>query len=143
MAPPINSKMILISLDRYEELTKNSKLFRRENECVELSEDDILTFISSESVHKAKLVLRHMKLNDITWDKCGRLVLDDECVTTSNVIEIINDVVNSNKSHIVSPASKHFYKLLMLTKFPISLLDNNHNGRTDSEGKEDIDEGLL
>ena len=139
----VNSKMILISLDRYDELTKKSKQVKRENDCVDLSEEDILSFVPDGSIHKAKLVLRHMKLNNISWDKCGRLVLDDEGITDSNVIEVINDVVDTEKTKIESVASRHFYKLLMLTKFPISLLDNSHHGRIDPKRQDDTPESLL
>ena len=45
--------MILISLDRYDELTKKSKQVKRENDCVDLSEEDILSFVPDGSIHKA------------------------------------------------------------------------------------------
>ena len=132
-----NAKMVLIPLERYEELTKkddkvsedlqNTSKVKEENRLTEkgcdgVTEEDILSFLPTEGLRKAKLILRHMKSNQMSWDECGRLVWGNECILDSNVIEIIRDAVSNQKPSIDSSASKQFYKLLILTRFPISLL---------------------
>jgi len=132
-----NAKMVLIPLERYEELTKkddkvsedlqNTSKVKEENRLTEkgcdgVTEEDILSFLPTEGLRKAKLILRHMKSNQMSWDECGRLVWGNECVVDSNVIEVIRDAVSNQKPTIDSTASKQFYKLLILTRFPISLL---------------------
>jgi hypothetical protein len=132
-----NAKMVLIPLERYEELTKKGGKVSEESKntdkdiqetkeskttCDGVTEEDILSFLPTEGIRKAKLILRHMKSNQISWDECGRLVWGNECVVDSNVIEVIRDAVSNQKPTIDSTASKQFYKLLILTRFPISLL---------------------
>ena len=129
--------MVLIPLERYEILMKtNQPTSESENvsesneikeDCVDLSEQDVLSFIPEEHRNRAKLVLRHMKVNNIHWNKCGQLVLDNDCITDANIIEVLRDVVSIEKDKIESSASRQFYKILILTHFPLSLL-RNHNG---------------
>ena len=102
----VNSKMVLIPLDRYEALTSSKRPLldsqlpgddsheSRTDQCKDnLSEDNILEFIPTNFQNKAKLILRHLKTHEIKWDNCGRLVMDDDCVVNANIIEIIKDVV--------------------------------------------------
>jgi hypothetical protein len=132
-----NTKMVLIPLERYEILmkknqsTSDSENVNESNEikedCVELSEQDIISFIPEQHRNRAKMVLRHMKVNNIHWNKCGQLVLDNDCVTDANIIEVLRDVVSIENDKIEYSASRQFYKILVLTHFPLSLL-RNHNG---------------
>jgi hypothetical protein len=136
-----NTKMVLIPLDRYEILMKKdqSKLETsngsvievNKDECDELSEQDIISFMPEESRNTAKLVLRHMKSNHIFWNKCGQLVLDNDCVTDANVIEVLRDVINGESDKIESSASRQFYKLLVMTHFPLSLLSKRNGINSD------------
>jgi hypothetical protein len=154
-----NTKMVLIPLDRYEELTLitlDNKTIKKEKKdtlkekqpdsdnCTDsLTVDNILEFIPADFRNKAKLILRHLKAHDISWDNCGRLVLDNDCVVDANIIEIIKDVVTTNNNKIESKSSKHFYKLLILTNFPVSLLNLRDGSNTESGGEKDSDESLL
>ena len=128
--------MVLIPLERYEELTKkNGKLkedSKQEKKCDGLTEEELLSFLPQESLMKAKMILRHMKSNEMTWDDCGRLIWGKECILDANVIEVIRDAVSEKKSKIDSPASRHFYKLLLITRFPISLLRDQDGGSAQS-----------
>lgn len=130
------AKMVLIPLERYEELTKkNGKLkedSKQEKKCDGLTEEELLSFLPQESLMKAKMILRHMKSNEMTWDDCGRLIWGKECILDANVIEVIRDAVSEKKSNIDSPASRHFYKLLLITRFPISLLRDQDGGSAQS-----------
>ena len=127
--------MVLIPLERYEILMKKnqskpeneSEINEIKEDCVDLSEQDILSFMPGEHRNRANLVLRHMKVNNIHWNKCGQLVLDNDCITDANVIEVLRDVVSIEKDKIESSASRQFYKMLILTHFPLSLL-STHNG---------------
>ena len=140
--PAANSKMVLIPLDRYEELTSSktsadvSQKIEPTEQCADdLSEDNILEFIPTNFKSKAKLILRHLKTHDIKWDNCGRLVMDNDCVVNANIIEILKDVVTTNNNKIESNASKQFYKLLILTNFPVSLLNLRDGDNTESSGE--------
>jgi len=161
-----NTKMVLIPLDRYEELTStkshaNQPISSLEGEqrstkshpklplsslkgeqnsvetCEEkLREENILDFIPKDATQKVKLILRHMKTHEMTWDNCRRLVMDNDCILDANVIEIIKDVVMTEKEEIESRASKQFYKLLILTNFPVSLLKSITNVNLDKVEKD-------
>jgi hypothetical protein len=139
-----NTKMVLIAVDRYEELMATSHTKKSHNGedmenkspdvCSEkLTENNILEFIPTDFREKVKLIFRHMKTHDMTWDNCGRLVMDNDCVLDANVIEVIKDVVTTNNKVIESKASKQFYKLLILTNFPVSLLTSITNDEEDKE----------
>ena len=151
--PGANSKMVLIPLDRYEQLTSSERSHERsqtpvddshEDQCKDnLSEDNILEFIPTNFQSIAKLILRHLKTNEIKWDNCGRLVMDDDCIVNANIIEIIKDVVTTNNNDIESNASKQFYKLLILTNFPVSLLNLSDGGNTESSGEKNSEKSLL
>ena len=108
-----NTKMVLIPLDRYEELTSasstkktlNTELDEKRDDSTDnctdrLTEENILDFIPTDFRKKAKLILRHLRSHNITWDNCGRLVLDNDCVVDANIIEIIKDVVMINNTKI-------------------------------------------
>jgi hypothetical protein len=156
-----NTKMVLIAMDRYEELTSSTGRVDNKNPnksvhkergdeasntdgCDEnLTDDNILDFIPSDYHKKAKLILRHLKTHSIKWDSCGRLVLDNDCVVNANIIEIIKDVVSMNNNKIESTASKHFYKLLILTQFPVSLLNLHDGSNTVTGGEKNSEKSLL
>ena len=147
--------MVLISAERYEEMTLNKKKENKEkafktdikdeqDDCNDtLTEENIIDFIPTDFRNIAKLILRHLKSHDISWDNCGRLVLDNDCVVNANIIEIIKDVVTMNNNKIESKSSKHFYKLLILTNFPVSLLNLQDGHNTESRGKNDPEKSLL
>jgi hypothetical protein len=150
MTRAVNSKMVLIPLDRYEELTSSKKKAaddsheNRTDQCDDnLSEDNILEFIPTHFQNKAKLILRHLKTHEIKWDNCGRLVMDNDCVVNANIIEILKDVVSTNNNKIESNASKQFYKLLILTNFPVSLLNLRDGDNTESSGENNSEKSLL
>jgi len=147
-----NSKMVLIPLDRYEQLTSSKtsaddspeKQIKPPEQCTDdLSEDNILEFIPTNFQSKAKLILRHLKTHDIKWDNCGRLVMDNDCVVNANIIEILKDVLTTNNNKIESNASKQFYKLLILTNFPVSLLNLRDGDNTESSGETNSEKSLL
>jgi hypothetical protein len=156
-----NSKMVLIALDRYEQLTSSNQKstisdertipkpnsFTDQSETADckdtLTEDNILEFIPSRFQTKAKLILRHMKTHDITWDNCGRLVLDNDCIVDANIMEILKDVVTMDNEKIKSNSSKQFYKLLILTNFPVSLLNLRDDDNTESSGEKNPEKSLL
>jgi len=156
-----NSKMVLIALDRYEQLTSSNQKstisdertipkpnsFTDQSETADckdtLTEDNILEFIPSRFQTKAKLILRHMKTHDITWDNCGRLVLDNDCIVDANIMEILKDVVTMDNEKIKSNSSKQFYKLLILTNFPVSLLNLRDDNNTESSGEKNLEKSLL
>jgi len=143
-----NSKMVLIPIDRYESLTSTnvsqiSKHTKTEDCMDHLSEENILEFIPFHFQNKAKLIFRHMKTHDIKWDNCGRLILDNDCVVNANIIEMLNDVVSTNNTKIESNSSKQFYKLLILTNFPVSLLNLRDGDNTESGGEKVIGKSLL
>ena len=156
-----NSKMVLIALDRYEQLTSSNQKstisdertipkpnsFTDQSETADckdtLTEDNILEFIPSRFQTKAKLILRHMKTHDIKWDNCGRLVLDNDCIVDANIMEILKDVVTMDNEKIKSNSSKQFYKLLILTNFPVSLLNLRDDNNTESSGEKNPEKSLL
>ena len=143
------SKMVLLSLDRYEELTSSVNSSDKvehstTDQCTDhLSEENILEFIPSDFKNKAKLILKHMKTHDMKWDNCGRLILDNDCVVSANIIEILKDVVTTNNNKIDSNSSKQFYKLLILTHFPVSLLNIRDGDNTEPSGEKTIKKSLL
>jgi len=136
-----NTKMVLIPLDRYEllinknqpktESENDTEVIENKEDSVDLSEQDILSFIPEKHRNRAKLVLRHMKVNNIHWNKCGQLVLGNDCITDANIIEVLRDVLSTEKEK--SSASRQFYKILILTHFPLSLLSDHNGGNSYQE----------
>ena len=95
-----------------------------------LSVEDIIEYIPKTYRHRARLILHHMKHNLIKWDSFGRLVVGEDCLIDSHIVDLIRDVIGSYKRRCCSVHSNTFKKLLIATHCPKSILN-----KTDDETK--------
>lgn len=107
-----------------------------------LLDDDILRFIPKSYHHSARMILNHMKRNNMKWDYFGRLILGDECVINTHIVDLIRYTVSSYKSHCSDKNVTDFVKLLMITHCPRTVFAKKYleveNG-FDKKGKKNIE----
>ena len=153
-------KMVVIPLERYEKLKKketDSPLQTKPPDQSEatpsvqkppiippreddvLSEEDVTDYMPKTLKHRCRLLLFHMKKNDIHWDALGRLLLNDECIENTHIVDLVRDVVSSYKRTCCSASSKVFARLLTQTHCPRSLLNPSllQDEKVDEERKKE------
>ena len=89
-----------------------------------LYEDDIIDHIPKTYRKKCKLLINHMKNYNIKWDSFGRLLLGDECLQDSHIVDMLLDNVRINKKPKLNKNSTDLSKLLVAKHCPKSLLNN-------------------
>ena len=92
-----------------------------------LTDADILDYIPKTYQNKSKLLLKHMKLTGMSWDSFGRLLLGDECLLDSHIVDLVRDIVVQYKKGCKSKHSHALRSLLHATHCPRYLLSNPHN----------------
>lgn len=99
-----------------------------------LRKEDIVQYLPKTYQHRCRLILFHMKNNDMGWDSLGRLTLKGECILNTHVVDLIRDVIANYKRVHISQCSNHFGKLLIGTHCPKSILSKSfaENGSFDS-----------
>ena len=97
-----------------------------ENESL-LSVDDIVEYMPKTYRHRCRLILHHMKQNLLSWDSFGRLIIRDECLLESHIVDLIRDVISTYKRPCTSDHSNDFKKLLMVTHCPRSILNKTND----------------
>lgn len=90
-----------------------------------LTDEDILNYMPKSYIQKCKIVLHHMKKANIKWDSFGRLVLGDECICNTHIVDLIRDVIGNYKRNNFRKASRLFFKLLISSHCPYSILNKN------------------
>lgn len=90
-----------------------------------LTENDILNYMPKSYSHKCKMLLYHMKNNNIMWDSFGRLIIGDECVINSHIVDLIRDVIGNYKRKKFVKISRDFLQLLIASHCPHSILNKN------------------
>ena len=90
-----------------------------------LDEQDILEYIPKKFKNKCKSLLFHMKKNNIKWDSSGQLILGDECLLKSHIVDLLKDLSNSYKKKTLDLNSLQLVKLLLFTHCPMSILNQN------------------
>ena len=90
-----------------------------------LSKEDIVEYMPKMYQHRCRLILFHMNNNGMRWDSFGRLLLNDECVLNTHVVDLIRDVISNYKKTPISPSATHFCQLLKATHCPHSILNKS------------------
>ena len=62
-----------------------------------------------------------MKNNDLKWDSYGRLIIGNECLIGSHIVDLLRDSISSQK-RILDSNSENFVKLLLCTHCPKAIL---------------------
>ena len=104
-------------------ITENSKDYSSSKDM--LDEDDILEYIPKNSKNKTKLIMKHMKKNCMDWDPKGQLILGDECVEKSHIVDLLKDITCLKKEAFKNINSVQLNKLLLNTHCPKSILNNS------------------
>lgn len=104
-----------------------------------LTNEDIVQYMPKSHRHKCRVLLFHMKNNGMSWDTFGRLLLKNECILDSHVVDLIRDVISNYKRSCTTPISKQFSELLIRTHCPRSILSKSlwHHGEINSSRKGD------
>ena len=68
-----------------------------------------------------------MRLSGMSWDSFGRLLLRDECLLDSHIVDLVRDIVLVYKKGCKSKHSHDLRSLLHATHCPHYLLTNSHN----------------
>ena len=152
MCVDMSQKMVVIPYERYIKLKQLSLVDtelkysteRRDTESSEnlnenrdkdenpdndslLSVEDIVDYMPKTYRHRCRLILHHMKQNLLRWDSFGRLIIGDECLLESHIVDLIRDVISTYKRPCTSCHSNDFKKLLMVTHCPRSILSKTNN----------------
>ena len=90
-----------------------------------LDEDDILEYMPKNYKNKCKSLILHMRKNNMSWNEKGQLVLGDECISKSHIVDILKDLTIPNKKEAIDLNSLQLNRLLHLTHCPKSILKNN------------------
>lgn len=90
-----------------------------------LTEDDILMYMPKIYKEKSKMILHHMKNNKMYWDSFGRLILDNQCIVESHIVDLIKDVICSFKRKEYPQISKEFCRILINSHCPRSILNKS------------------
>ena len=101
---------------------KQDKVVRNTSDFDILDENDILEYIPKNYKNKCRLLLKHMRLHNLSWDAFGRLLVRDECLLDSHIVDLLRDVVMSYKRGCKGKHSHDFKKLLLATHCPHYLL---------------------
>ena len=64
-----------------------------------------------------------MRRNYMNWDSRGRLILGDECIDDSHIVDLLRDIASVNKKRVANSNSLQLKKLLELTHCPKSILN--------------------
>ena len=96
-----------------------------------LQDEDILEYIPKNNKSKCKSLILHMKRNNIKWDSFGQLVLGEECLSGSHIVDLLKDMTCSYKKRCTDLNSLQLIKLLLATHCPRSIL--NHQSLNDKQ----------
>lgn len=89
-----------------------------------LTNEDVINFLPKNCIKNCKLLLLHMKNNNIGWDTHGRLVIGEQCVIDTHVIDLLTDIIHKNKEKpSVHNNSLIFAQLLLSLNCPQSILN--------------------
>ena len=88
-----------------------------------LSEEDIAEYMPKTKQNLCRKVLYHMKKKNMHWDCYGKLVLNNECILATHIVDLIKDVISNNKKHCDSLNSNIFARLLKVTNCPLSIIN--------------------
>ena len=96
-----------------------------------LSESDITDFIPKSYQRRCKLILNHMNRNNMKWDSMGRLIVGDDCILNTHIVDLIRNGISKYKRDRLSQSSQDFIKLLLATHCPESILNQSvcQNGK--------------
>ena len=97
-----------------------------------LNEEDILDYIPKTNKNKCKLIMKHMKNNHMNWNSKGQLLLDEECIENTHIVDLLKDITSVNKKSQQNINSLHLNQLLANTHCPKSVLSKSlfKNGKT-------------
>jgi hypothetical protein len=112
----LNTKIVPLTYERYQALIDTSPKTDQEVQCdIVNNKSDILR--ETPCKRRGQRVLWHMEDNDMHWDDEERLVMGEQTVANTNIVNIIKDVCSDDDSSIGSRHSKDFFKVLILTNF--------------------------
>lgn len=86
------------NLERQELLSDTVNTAENEDTLNPLSDETILTSLPKAAVRKARLLLQHWKStapHRIKWDNFGTVSIDNRVIPQSNIIDLLEDVVQS------------------------------------------------
>ena len=92
-----------------------------------LTDADVLDYIPQKYKNKSKLILKHMKHTGMSWDSFGRLLVRDECLLDSHIVDLVRDIAVVYKRGSKGRHSYDLRNLLLATHCPRYLLSNSHN----------------
>ena len=116
----LNSKIIPLTLERYQALVNTSPKLDKAVQCEKAQEivpinSDVLR--DTPYKRRGQRLIWHMLDNEMHWDQMERLILGTDTVVKTNVAKLIKDVCSDEDSSIDSRHSRDFFKILILTKF--------------------------
>lgn len=102
-----------------------------------LTNEDIVQYMPKCHQHRCRVLLFHMKNNAMTWDAFGRLMVNDECVMNTHVVDLVKDMICNYKKPCSSVFAKQFFQLLIGSHCPRSILNKSwlQDGQVNSSGK--------
>ena len=65
-----------------------------------LNEEEIIDYIPKNYKNKCKLILNHMRKNEMKWDSNGRLILGNECINDTHIVDLLRGIVSVNKKRV-------------------------------------------
>ena len=90
-----------------------------------LSDNDISDFIPISYQRRCRLILNHMKKNNMKWDSNGRLILGEDCILNTHIVDLIRNGIGKYKKDKMPESSQYFIKLLLATHCPESILNQS------------------
>lgn len=104
--------------------------------------ENILKSVPQMYRKKAQALINHIKAADtdkrLTWDKSGCIILDNNKIPNTNIVDLINDAIRHRKSHIAI-GQKKFARFLQNINAPRDFVGNQNFWR-DLSSTSDSDE---
>jgi len=108
---------------KFDEIETQSKKFDEIDKIINsnvLLEEEILKFIPKSYHHQSRMILNHMMRNNMRWDCYGRLILGDDCVMNTHIVDLIRYSVCNYKRRLNDKNVLNFIELLKVTHCPHS-----------------------